>query len=316
MDSNQLISGRPLDKKTDGLPNEERVSVIIPCYKQAEFLKEAIESVLVQTYRNFEILVVDDGSPDDIEKIVRQYPPVKLLRQPNAGAAIARNNGIRNSTGSYLIFLDSDDRLLPGALLTGVAFLTQNPALAFVTGHVKLIDAKGNFLEIPSQPTVKEDHYRTLLRSNYIWTPGVVMYRRSVFDGHRGFDPRAGGSADYELNIRLARTLPVGCHGKVVLEYRQHGTNMSGRLAYMLKSGVDVRRKQYKYVKKDGSLLNAWKRGIKIVQEDVGERLLKQVHTKMKDPALRKGGFDDLMYLLKYYPKGFIKFFLGRGKPE
>jgi glycosyltransferase involved in cell wall biosynthesis len=291
------------------LTNDDVVSVIIPCYKQAEFLKEAIDSVLMQTYPHFEVIVVDDGSPDNLTEIVCQYPQIKFIRQPNQGAAIARNNGIRSSCGSYVIFLDSDDRLTPNALQIGVKFLSENPNLAFVTGQVKLIDSKGAFIEIPSQTTVETDHYKTLLRSNYIWTPGVAMYRRSIFYSQNAFDHRAGGSADYELNIRIARLFPVGGHGEVILEYRQHQTNMSGNFAYMLKSGVRVRRNQYKYVKHDADLLKAWRCGIRIVQEDVGERLLKGVGMKMKNPSLKKEAFNDLGYLLKYYPMGLIKFF-------
>ncbi len=310
----QPVKGKEIDKEQTISIKNGIVSVIIPCYKQAEFLKEAIDSVLTQTYPYFEVLVIDDGSPDNIRDIVKQYPQVKFLQQPNQGTAITRNNGIRESSGSYLIFLDSDDRLLPNALETGVEFLIQNPTVAFVTGQVKLIDTNGAFLEIPLQPTIEKDHYKTLLRSNYIWTPGAVMYRRSIFDTYSWFDRFAGGSADYELNIRIARTLPVGCHGQVILEYRQHGTNMSKNFAYMLKSGVKVRRNQYKYVKHDPGLLNAWKSGIRIIQEDVGEQLLKEIRLKMQAASLRKGISKDVWYVIKYYPKGLVKLFGGKLK--
>jgi len=310
----QFANGKEIDKGQTCSIKNGIVSVIIPCYKQAEFLKETIDSVLMQTYPHFEILVIDDGSPDNIEPIVSQYPQVKFLQQPNQGTALARNNGIRKSNGSYLIFLDSDDRLLPNALETGVEFLTRNPTVAFVTGQVKLIDTNGAFLEIPSQPTIEKDHYKTLLRSNYIWTPGAVMYRRSIFDTHSGFDRFAGGSADYELNIRIARTLPVRCHGQVILEYRQHGANMSRNFAYMLKSGVSARRAQYKYVKHDPGLLNAWKCGIRIIQEDVGEKLLKEIQLKMQNPSDKKGILKDVGHIIKYYPKGLVKFFVRKVK--
>jgi glycosyltransferase involved in cell wall biosynthesis len=289
--------------------SNEIVSVIIPCYKQARFLKESIYSVLGQTYRQFEILVIDDGSPDNVIEVTKLYTEVRLIQQPNKGAAIARNNGIRESKGSYLVFLDADDRLLPNALKAGIRFLSQNPTHAYVTGQVTIIDADGNFVEIPAQPVIEKDHYKTLLRSNYIWTPGVAMYRKSIFEIHKGFDHLAGGSADYELNIRIARSLPVGCHGQIILEYRQHGASMSGNLAYMLKSGVGVRRAEYKYVKHDLNLLNAWKQGIRIIQEDVGEKLLREINHTTRNKVLK-----DLWYILKYYPKGFVNFFKNRLK--
>jgi len=311
MKPNDSVAFNHTDSKTK--VHAETVSVIIPCYNQAVFLNEAIESVLHQTYPYFEIVVIDDGSPDNITEIIKEYPQVTLLRQPNAGAAVARNNGMAHSSGAYLIFLDSDDRLLPGALHAGVSLLTQDRQMAFVTGGVKLIDRSGNLLEIPSQPIVEEHHYKTLLQSNYIWTPGVVMYRRSVFKSEKGFDPGAGGSADYELNIRLARKFRVGCHGELVLEYRQHGQNMSSNYAYMLKSGVSVRRAQYPYIKHDADLIKAWRRGMQIVQQDVGEKYLNEIHKKMSQ-AGRSEVIKDLQCLMKYYPKGMMKFFVQRVK--
>src|ERR671914_179204 len=94
------------------------VSVVIPCYNQAHFLGEAIESVLAQNYPHFEVVVIDDGSTDNTSEVASRYPGVRCIRQENQGLAGARNTGIRHSSGSYLVFLDSDDRLLPDALDT------------------------------------------------------------------------------------------------------------------------------------------------------------------------------------------------------
>src|ERR687890_1245755 len=96
------------------------VSVVIPCYNQAHFLGEAIESVLAQSYKDFEIIVVDDGSPDNTSEVAARYPGVRCVRQENQGLAGARNTGIRESKGEYLVFLDADDRLLAEALEVGV----------------------------------------------------------------------------------------------------------------------------------------------------------------------------------------------------
>src|SRR5215213_3125487 len=92
------------------------VSVVIPCYNQAHFLGEAIESVLAQSYPNFEIVVVDDGSTDDTSEVAGSYPKVRLVRQENQGLSGARNAGLARSEGEYVVFLDADDRLRPEAL--------------------------------------------------------------------------------------------------------------------------------------------------------------------------------------------------------
>ena len=89
------------------------VSVVIPCYRQAHFLPDAIESVLAQTYPHFEIIVVDDGSPDDTRAVAGRYPGVRCLRQRNRGLSAARNAGLAASIGTYVVFLDADDRLTP-----------------------------------------------------------------------------------------------------------------------------------------------------------------------------------------------------------
>src|SRR6266446_9539630 len=97
------------------------VSVVIPCYNQAHFLGEAIDSALAQTYPHLEIVVVDDGSTDNIAAVVARYPGVRYFRQENQGLAAARNTGLRHSVGERLVFLDADDRLMPGAIEVGLA---------------------------------------------------------------------------------------------------------------------------------------------------------------------------------------------------
>ena len=289
------------------------VSVIIPCYKQTQYLQQAIYSVLQQTYPHYEVIVVDDGSPDDVEAVVRHFKEerVKLIKQPNRGVAVARNNGMLASIGKYIIFLDSDDRLLPNALQEGVGFLEKHQHCAYVSGFVQLINQEGSLIVVPAQQHVEEDHFKVLLRTNYIWTPGAVMYRKSILETRRGFDPTAGGSADYELNIRLAREFPVGCHGQVILDYRRHQNSMSVNSGYMLMSGVKVRRRMLKLLKGDAGLVEACKEGIRIVQNDVGVPLIKHVEEKMAAGESLLGLYKDMWYLLNYFPKG-IQFLLRR----
>jgi glycosyltransferase involved in cell wall biosynthesis len=294
--------------QTNLLDKRQLVSVVIPCYKQAAFLKEAIESVFHQTYPHYEILVIDDGSPDDVAEVTKQFPQVRLIKQPNQGAAVARNNGLQQSKGSFLVFLDADDRLLPNALMDGVNYLVSHPEVAFVSGMVQLINAEGDYVKTPKQAIIEKNHFQVLLRSNYIWTPGVIMYRRTVFDKCSGFDHLAGGSADYEINIRIARNHPVGCLGKITLEYRQHGSNMTENLAYMLKSGVSVRRAQYPFIKHDAGLVKNWKAGIQIVQDDVGRRLLYQLVKRIRTGESKMKIIQDILSIFKYYPIGPLKF--------
>ena len=181
------------------------VSVIIPCYRQAHYLAEAIESVLIQTYPHVEILVIDDGSPDNASEIAARYPGVRCVGQPNRGVSEARNLGIRRSNGSFLIFLDADDRLRPDAIQIGLDCFSRHPEVAFVSGRVRFISADGHTLYERQGHTVERDHYAAMLLRNYISAPCGAMCRRDVFESVEGFNPSLSVCADYDFYLRVLR---------------------------------------------------------------------------------------------------------------
>jgi Glycosyl transferase family 2 len=288
------------------------VSVVIPCYNQAAFLGDAIESAQQQTHAPVEVIVVDDGSSDRTASVAAGYPAVRYVRQRNSGAAAARTAGLHESRGEFVIFLDADDRLLPEAAAIGLEALRAHPEWGFVTGHVRLIGADGAPRGIPVQDHAKGNQYIALLRSNYIWTPGVVLYRRSTLASIGSFDPAARASADYELNIRIARQLPIGCHHQIVLEYRQHGANMSADAGRMLQSAVSVRKTQRPYVADDPAARHAWKDGLAAVRARYGGRLLRQIKADLRMPGRRRRAVRGLLCLLQYYPEGLLTALAGR----
>lgn len=282
------------------------VSIVIACYNQGRFLGEAIDSALRQTYP-VEVIVVDDGSTDNTASVVQRYRAARHIAQRNQGAAAARMCGFRESRGDFVIFLDADDRLLPHAVGAGIESLTLHSDWAFVSGHVRLVHEDGSPAGVPPQQHEIDNEYIGLLRSNYIWTPGAVMYRRSTIETVGGFQSSAGGSADYDLNIRIARRFAFGCHHDVILEYRQHGANMSADLAHMLKSAVSVRRALRKYVRKDQAARQAWKAGIVTVQADFGGRLVEQVKQDLRAPGRRGRALRGMLCLFRYYPAGVMR---------
>lgn len=288
------------------MPERPLVSVIIPCYNQAQFLGDAIESVLKQTYSRFEVVVVDDGSADDTYRVAKGYDEVRAIRQNNLGLSAARNTGLRASAGALLVFLDSDDRLLPCALETGVNSLLDQPDCAFAYGHVRLISSTGSLIAVPPGARVEKDHYQELLRHNHIWSPGAVMYRRAALDSAGAFDTSLRACEDLDLNLRIARSMPVFCHNKVILEYRKHGSNMTGNPRVMLKASMAVLRSQRPYVKGNRPYEEALERGIKEMQSYYGDKLVKRVRDDMraKDWLQASAG---LLTLLRYYPKGLAK---------
>jgi len=287
------------------------VSIIIPCYNQAHFLSDAIDSARRQTYSRIEIIVVDDGSSDNTFEVAASYKDVYCIRQHNQGLSAARNAGLHESKGSFVVFLDADDRLLPIAIETGENFLNSHPECAFVYGHLKLIAADGSPLLTPKQVCVEKDHCLELLRRDYIWTPGVVMYRRAVFESVLGFDTLIDACADCDLNIRIARDWPVHCHGQIVLEYRKHGANMSKKAGMMLRTAMAAHRSQFKIVRGNADLEHAWKAGGRSAQEYFGSRLLKQVQDDVYSRDWKYAA-SGMLTLIRYFPRGLADFALKR----
>lgn len=231
------------------------VSVIIPCYRQAHYLDEAIRSVLAQTYQPFEIIVVDDGSPDNTAEVAARYPGLVCIRQRHLGLPAARNAGLRVSAGETTVFLDADDRLSPDALETGVNSLRAARDCAFVYGFCEFIDHQGAAIPTPPPVPIAENHYRALFKQNHIRSPGAVMFRRSILSRVTGFDQTlVGGCEDIDLYLRITKNWPIHCHGRVILQYRQHRASMSMKRFKMLRASSDLFRKHHEDVKGDREL--------------------------------------------------------------
>lgn len=118
------------------------VSVVIPAYNMAAYIGEAIESLLNQTYKSLEIIVIDDGSIDSTAEIVRRYP-VRYVKQANAGPSVAKNHGLLLATGDYIAVLDADDRSHPERIARQVAFLDENPKVGIVFTDHRNFNSKG-----------------------------------------------------------------------------------------------------------------------------------------------------------------------------
>jgi len=283
------------------------VSVVIPCFNQARFLRDALVSLAAQRYSGHEVVVVDDGSTDDPAGVTREFGGVRCLRQANRGTAVARNHGLRESRGCYVVFLDADDRLTPDAMRVGVEALDREPRCGLVYGHVRLFGSESDLsaCRCPAQTAVTEDHYHELLRRNYVWSPGAAMYRRTALVEVGGFDPRARGSADFDLNVRIASRWPIRCHGQTVLDYREHSASQSSDPAYMLRSAVSVRRR-HRRASLRANEKRALAAGIRTVQADYGERLLDRMAELARAGAWR-AALRCLPPLLHYYPAGVVR---------
>jgi glycosyltransferase involved in cell wall biosynthesis len=288
------------------------VSIIITCYNQAHFLSESIQSALSQTYSHFEIIVIDDGSMDQPEQVATRYPGVCFIHQDNQGAAAARNRGLRESHGRFLVFLDADDRLLPEALQAGLDCFHDYPNCAFVFGQGRLIDSAGDKLPTPYLAPFNDGGYEQLLRRCPIGFPALVMFQRSAIESVGGFrsfikDTFIGNTADYDLYFRLASCYPIRCYETVIAEWRQHTTNTSQNSLMMLKCCVSVFKAQRDRVRGNKQYKNALNEGLKHTQDYYGEMLIEELRAQVKAHEVNWHNFIlSLMALVRYYPEGLV----------
>jgi glycosyltransferase involved in cell wall biosynthesis/capsular polysaccharide biosynthesis protein len=204
------------------------VSVIIPVYNSVKYIQKAIDSVLSQTYGNYEIIVVDDGSTDETRQELRPYQnKIRYVFQENQGSAAARNTGIKLANGNLVAFLDSDDFWsMPEKLEKQVACFQNNPELGGLNTGWKIVDGTGQHLKTV-QPWHKAPQLdlETWLKKKCVRT-SAMMFRKEWLEKVGGFDPELRQSHDVDLILRLSL---AGCETDWLKEetvcYRQHDSN-------------------------------------------------------------------------------------------
>jgi glycosyltransferase involved in cell wall biosynthesis/SAM-dependent methyltransferase len=254
------------------------VSIVIPCYDHARYLPQAIGSVLAQSYAPVEIVVVDDGSRDDTAGVAARYREARYVRQENQGLAAARNAGMRAARGDFLLFLDADDRLLPHAVEAGMECLLAAPDAAFASGGYRFVAADGSPLQEMPVAELQPDPYAALLRGNRIGMHATVLYRRGPLEAVGGFDPSLRACEDYDVYLRLARRYPVLRHGRVVAEYRQHGSNMSSDTGLMRRSALAVLRRQAEHAREEPRLRAALRAGVRAWKDHYDRQAVLQLY--------------------------------------
>lgn len=218
------------------------VSVIIPTFNRASLLKEAIDSALTQGLPDLEVIVVDDGSTDDTAAVLSAYGDhIVARRQPNQSAPVARNNGVAVARGDYLVFLDSDDRLLPGSLVQLAAALDANPALGLVVGGFRFVDASGAPIREVRPWANRPAFTLENLLFGGLSSLGAAMLRRAWLPAVGGFDPAIRCTDDMDLWFRLYLAgCPMAWVPIIVSEYRVHNGNITRDPAAFYQSQRDA----------------------------------------------------------------------------
>ncbi len=237
-----------------------KVSVIIPTYNYGEFIGDAIDSVLNQTYKDYEIIIVDDGSTDNTIEILEEYrdkADIRYFYQENKGPAAARNLGVKKSTGKYISFLDADDVYVPEKLEEQVDILNNNKKVGLVYS---------DFLYTKKNLHSNYYHYRCksydnqekalqhLWRENYINTSTVMTVKDYLLELGL-FNEKFRYAEDYDLWMRLGKNYKFYCIHKPLVKTRSHKKNLCKKMNSINKVEYtrEVRRNIKEYYKEKGT---------------------------------------------------------------
>ena len=218
----------------------------------SRFLRATVESVIAQTHRDWELIIVDDGSTDGTTEVAKDLAArdsrIRVVRQPNAGIARARNRGLAEmSAGStFVAVIDHDDLWMIDTLATFRRLLLNQPSAVAVHGVTRSIDEKGDEIaysgpesclpwnrrvvvqgRVEMWPIERPTEFRVLAFDDCIVGTGSALIRRWALDRVGGFDWRAEPADDYDIWVRLSRLGPIAFHNAIVMSYREHGGNRS-----------------------------------------------------------------------------------------
>ena len=231
------------------------VSVIIPSYNAEQFIGQAIESVMAQTYPSYEMIVVDDGSTDKTKEILKEFDgQIRCVHQENRGPSAARNAGIEIAQGTYICFLDADDLWTPDKLEAQVEFLERHPDIALVfsdhqdfkSGNVdprSYLDAKKEtFGEVLVTEKPLQEAFLKLIQENFISTP-TVMVRKRCLEKTGLFDENLWSVEDRDLWLRMAAHFQLACLPRIFCQRRVHQSNISRQSELTLHGRTNVLEK-------------------------------------------------------------------------
>ena len=218
------------------------ISVIIPVSNGERTIKETIDSVLNQTFLDFELIVINDGSQDSTLKIVSSIldPRLKVFSYPNAGLAATRNRGVSHASGEYISFIDADDLWTPDKLEAQFKALQANPQAAVAYSWTDWIDESGQFLRPGGHISVKGDVFATLLVRDFVESGSNPLIRTEALAEVGGFDESLPAVEDWDMWLRLAAGYEFVCVPSPQILYRVSSSSMSSNVWKMEAGSLQV----------------------------------------------------------------------------
>jgi glycosyltransferase involved in cell wall biosynthesis len=212
-----------------------QVSVIIPTYKHQDYVLATLDSVFAQTFMDYEVIVVNDGSPDSTAQLLQPLAAagrIRYIEQANAGQAAARNRGIAEAQGEFIALLDDDDLWPPDKLEWQVAAMAKNPAAGVIVGTAEVVDTSSG--KRWTKDLSLEITFEELFQGNPIWSPGQTLIRASLLKQLDGLDATVWGADDWDLWFRATKASRIIAENRIALFYMLHATNASKQLCRML----------------------------------------------------------------------------------
>jgi len=206
------------------------ISIVLPTYNRRGVIERAINSVARQSYHNWELIIIDDGSTDGTDELIKRYrgkDNIKYLKQINRGVSVSRNKGISLSKGGYVAFIDSDDEWMEGKLASQLDFFNHHDEIALVFSNATLIRPDGTIASKPE--IIKHNHdeifgLENVFKDPYLGIP-TVMIKKDVFDVVGNFDESLNTAEDIDLFLRISLKKPIGYqHEKLVNIYTTEGS--------------------------------------------------------------------------------------------
>lgn len=211
------------------------VSIIIPAYNVEATILETIQSIQAQTFSDFELIVINDGSTDSTLARVGTVEDsrIKVFSYENGGLPVARNRGIRQATGEFITFIDADDLWTPDKLEKQLVALEQNPEAGVAYSWTAFIDERGKFLYAWKPLYDEGDVYPKLLVQNFISSGSNILVRRQFIEAAGEFDPNLKSVEDWDYYLRLAARCPFVVVPEYQILYRQSSRSMTAKVDVM-----------------------------------------------------------------------------------
>ncbi|MDD3150026.1 MAG: glycosyltransferase [Candidatus Gastranaerophilales bacterium] len=298
---------------------DKLVSIIVTTYNRAEYLEECISSIINQTYKNIEILIIDDGSTDNTSDVVKKYfdSRIKYIYQENSGQNSAKNKGLLASNGQYITILDSDDMILPDKIEKQVEILESNEDVGLVYCGSFIINEKN---EIIGQQKIKKHNgnvLNQLLRTNFLYNGSNALFRRDCIEKAGIFEDSINRMTDWFLYLKFAMYFDFYCLDEYLVKYRVHCNNMSCGFEKYEIAGFDILNKIFVHKKFPKKLLKFKNKYYALRYKYVADRffenkLLKKaryyyIQTLKSDFRLISSDFLCVKFLLTFFPYKLAK---------